>query len=320
MVDSATDAGTCAMWPARGAPCRSHHAFTLIELLVVVAIVAMLMAILLPSMRSARESARRTLCGTNERTILQGMQYYARDHQDRWYYFNHEYDFVRRTYLGVPEPSEPNPEWQYIIGGDAVVALAGDVSTFEPGDPPFLPGARPARMEPSTYIVDWEVLTCPSTNHRITKPTQLNNNCDDRDLENMDSHEAGHSYEFWNGFQEEFYAGEHRKLYTNSQGDELDHNWLPDCLKRPDIVANRAAKVILMVDGDDQLIWSEPGGEYADEHNNFPDSPLDNHGADGWNIGFADGHVAWVTPYETYWVLFESDMDTSGVPAAYRPR
>ncbi len=319
MVDGTSKSRTWGMSPARGAGGRSRPAFTLIELLVVVAIIAMLLSILLPSLSSARESAKRTLCGTSQRTILQGMQYYAREHREKWFYFNHEYNFVQRRYVGVPEPSDPDPEWLQIIGGDGVVALAGDLSTFEPGDPPFIPGGRPARMEPSMYIVNWEVLTCASTSHRVTKPLHLNNNCDDRTRESLDFHEAGHSYEYWNGFQEEFFAGEHRKLYTNSQGDELDHNWLPDCLKRPDIVGNRAAKVILMVDGDDPLIWSETGGEYADEHNNFPDSPLDNHGDDGWNIGFADGHVAWVTPEETYWVLFESDMDTSGVPAAYRP-
>jgi prepilin-type N-terminal cleavage/methylation domain-containing protein/prepilin-type processing-associated H-X9-DG protein len=59
-----------------------RQAFTLIELLVVVAIIALLVAVLLPSLRSAREQARAAKCLANLRSIGQGIALYANDNRD----------------------------------------------------------------------------------------------------------------------------------------------------------------------------------------------------------------------------------------------
>jgi len=57
--------------------------FTLIELLVVVAIIAMLIAILLPSLSRAREQARFTACMSNMRQLGLGFLYYGEDNNGR---------------------------------------------------------------------------------------------------------------------------------------------------------------------------------------------------------------------------------------------
>ena len=56
--------------------------FTLIELLVVVSIIALLIAILLPSLAAARERARLAVCQTRLRAWAQGFHMYAGDFYD----------------------------------------------------------------------------------------------------------------------------------------------------------------------------------------------------------------------------------------------
>src|SRR3954467_7175409 len=58
------------------------RAFTLVELLVVIGIIALLIAILLPTLSRARESARRTQCLANIAELGRAVLLYAHDNKD----------------------------------------------------------------------------------------------------------------------------------------------------------------------------------------------------------------------------------------------
>jgi prepilin-type processing-associated H-X9-DG protein/prepilin-type N-terminal cleavage/methylation domain-containing protein len=68
---------------------RARGAFTLVELLVVVSIIALLIAILIPSLRKARELAKSTACLANERQIGVSARMYLDDNKGEFFH-HHE--------------------------------------------------------------------------------------------------------------------------------------------------------------------------------------------------------------------------------------
>lgn len=62
---------------------QSRVGFTLIELLVVIAIIAVLVGILLPGLKKARDSGRMLKCQINVKQIVLAVQVYGRDYKDQ---------------------------------------------------------------------------------------------------------------------------------------------------------------------------------------------------------------------------------------------
>ncbi|MGD9688564.1 MAG: type II secretion system protein [Phycisphaerales bacterium] len=152
---------------------RYSPAFTLIELLVVIAIIALLVGILLPALASARKTARQTKCLTQLRQMGLIFTYYANDQKN--------------SYPALPvtrAPSTPEPaslDMQFVRGGFAGFfslyqnpdggegSPTGDFCSVGAGTPasavyppPLIgtPGSGTPLMRP--YMDSFEILTCPS--------------------------------------------------------------------------------------------------------------------------------------------------------------
>ena len=68
---------------ARCAPRGGRSAFTLVDLMTSMAIIAVLIALLLPSMAGVREATRRVVCLSNQRQIGLGSQIYSEDNKEQ---------------------------------------------------------------------------------------------------------------------------------------------------------------------------------------------------------------------------------------------
>lgn len=101
---------------------KKKRGFTLIELLVVISIIALLIAILLPSLGRARELANEAVCSANVRGIIQSMFIYAQTNQNQF-------------------PASQN---------------ANTTGTISAGGIPGTPTATPAAYDPIAIMQAWE--------------------------------------------------------------------------------------------------------------------------------------------------------------------
>ena len=98
---------------------RQRSAFTLIELLVVVAIIALLVAILIPSLHQAHEAANQTVCMTNFRSMLLSFLMYAGDNNEElppfgswWPYWEARPGLTYQWWYNYISPYMQDPEWK----------------------------------------------------------------------------------------------------------------------------------------------------------------------------------------------------------------
>lgn len=125
------------------------HAFTLMELLVVVSIIAVLLALLLPSLKDARKAGQTVQCLSNLRQMGAGTSSYVIDHrlvlpvvyERRWH----------DSLIDSPETGGRGYTWAGIIQQDnripfEVFICPGDQREPEPKKEMFWQGATPAEV------------------------------------------------------------------------------------------------------------------------------------------------------------------------------
>jgi len=147
----------------------SRPAFTLIELLVVVAIIALLISILLPSLSKAREQAKAAVCSSGLQQFGRSLYIYEGAYKavpptDPWYIFPPAFD--GQTRLANNQAYNWDPPHGYLaMYGMGVTPDVGDATKFVP-----------ALADRDLYPYDfkwvqeadvWEQFLCPSMNRRV---------------------------------------------------------------------------------------------------------------------------------------------------------
>jgi prepilin-type N-terminal cleavage/methylation domain-containing protein/prepilin-type processing-associated H-X9-DG protein len=245
---------------------RTRTGFTLIELLVVIAIIAILAAMLLPALGKAKMKAQKIRCLSNARQMGIGAQMFAQEDD-------------KRALSGVMNYGDDDLNWLFpnYIPNLACFQCPATKNVVIPNSlafPPDYADPHTPAVANATGIAYYADRIHSSTFRCVTnivKTAALGRNSP-----------SGPSYEM-SGFMNQTVRKTESSI--SSYAYQLVNSTYPAMDLRGQ--TGGPSDIWLIYDADDPSGGDRPNQDYPD--------PGDNHGIEGGNVVFCDGHAAFVT-------------------------